>query len=58
MPNWFDNCIKIKGKREEIIKCIEWIKGKKAIYKDQSVGKENLCETYTFNVTVEVPIEF
>ncbi|ELC8465521.1 DUF1281 family ferredoxin-like fold protein [Clostridium perfringens] len=57
MPNWCDNYIKIKGKREEIIKCIEGMKGKKAIYKDESVGKENLCETYTFNATVEVPEE-
>ncbi|HAT4103775.1 TPA: hypothetical protein I9Z31_001178 [Clostridium perfringens] len=57
MPNWCDNYIKIKGKREEIIKCIEGMKGKKAIYKDESVSKENLCETYTFNATVEVPDE-
>lgn len=29
MPNWCDNYIKIKGKREEIIKCIEGMNGKK-----------------------------
>ncbi|EHK2345478.1 hypothetical protein [Clostridium perfringens] len=57
MPNWCDNYIKIKGKREEIIKCIEGIKGKKAIYKDECVGKENLFENYTFNATVEVQEE-
>ena len=30
MPNWCDNYIKIKGRRKEIIKCIEGMKGYKA----------------------------
>lgn len=55
MPNWRDNYIKIKGRSEEIIKCIEGMKGKKAIYKEEK--EESLEEVYTFNATVEVPKE-
>ncbi|EGT3616099.1 hypothetical protein FHH43_07615 [Clostridium perfringens] len=57
MPNWCDNYIKIKGIREEIIRCIEGMKGKRAVYKEENKIKEKLEETYTFNATVKVPEE-
>lgn len=57
MPNWCDNYIKIKGRREEIIKCIEGMKGKRAVYKKEMASKEKLEETYTFNRAVKVPEE-
>ncbi|MBI5991260.1 hypothetical protein [Clostridium perfringens] len=57
MPNWCDNYIKIKGKREEIIKCIEGMKGYKALYKEDRENKEDLEKCYTFNATLEVPEE-
>ncbi|MGG5461178.1 hypothetical protein [Clostridium sp. B9] len=55
MPNWCDNYIKIKGRREEIIKCIEGMKGNRAVYKEDRISKENLEETYTFNKAAKVP---
>lgn len=57
MPNWCDNYIKIKGRREEIIKCIEGMKGKRAVYKEERINKEKLEETYTFNKAVKIPEE-
>lgn len=57
MPNWCDNYIKIKGRREEIIKCIEGMKGKRAVYKEEMESKDKLEETYTFNKAVKIPEE-
>lgn len=40
MPNWCDNYIKIKGRSEEIIKCIEGMKGKKDEVQHLKFSKE------------------
>lgn len=59
MPNWCGNYIKMEGRLEDIVNCIEGMKGKRAYYSCETnvTDEERNKEVYTFNATVPVPAD-